>query len=99
MTIAHIALPVGTHYLAMRDFYVAILKPLNYELMEDHEEYPYGGFMIKGSRPDFWLVGGRKDENGLQPYDGKLEERVAPVHVAFEAKNRELVDQWYQNAM
>ncbi|KAK7425176.1 hypothetical protein QQX98_000091 [Neonectria punicea] len=98
MPFSHLGLPVGDHFAEMRDFYKAILKPLGYELMvEAHEPHSYCGFGIKGAGPDFWLGGGKED--GLQKYDGNLESRVAPIHVAFSGKNREHVDEWYEAAI
>lgn len=98
MPFSHIGLPVGDHYTEMLNFYQAILKPLGYELMvEGDVTHPYCGFGIKGTGPDFWLGGGC--DGGLQRYDGKLETRVAPVHVAFNGKTREHVDEWYDVAM
>ncbi|KAF4465614.1 glyoxalase bleomycin resistance dioxygenase [Fusarium albosuccineum] len=98
MGISHIGLPVGDHYVEMRDFYKAILAPLGYELVvEGDERHPYCGFGVKGAGPDFWLGGGAK--GGLQKYSGKLEERPSPIHVAFDGKDRAHVDEWYEVAI
>ena len=97
MPLSHYGLPVGAHFKAMRDFYVAILKPIGYSIKVD-PGYDYCGFAEENKRPDFWLGGGRK-EDGLKTYDGELTNRVAPIHFAFEAKSREQVDEWYENAM
>ncbi|KAH7149129.1 Glyoxalase/Bleomycin resistance protein/Dihydroxybiphenyl dioxygenase [Dactylonectria estremocensis] len=98
MPFSHIGLPVGDHFAEMRDFYKAILQPLGYEIVvEAHEPHSYCGFGVKGAGPDFWLGGGCAD--GLQKYDGELKSRVAPIHVAFDGKNREHVDEWYEVAI
>lgn len=98
MPFSHIGLPVGDHYTEMRDFYKAILEPLGYTLLvEENFTHPFCGFGTKESGPDFWLGGGCQD--GLQKYDGKLEDRVAPIHVAFPGKDRAHVDEWYEVAM
>lgn len=97
MPLSHYGLPVGAHFKAMRDFYVAILKPIGYSIKVD-PGYDYCGFAEENKRPDFWLGGGRK-EDGLKTYDRELTNRVAPIHFAFEAKSREQVDEWYENAM
>lgn len=96
MPFSHVSLPVGDHYVAMRDFYKDILKPLGYELSKEYGTIACG-FGPPTGGPDFWLGGGAK--GGLQPYGGTLETRIAPVHVAFAAKNREEVDQWYDVAV
>ncbi|KAM5380903.1 hypothetical protein ACJZ2D_003212 [Fusarium nematophilum] len=98
MGISHIGLPVGEHYVEMRDFYKAILQPLGYEIMMEGDfTHPFCGFGVKGSGPEFWLGGGAK--GGLQKYDGKLDERSGPIHVAFDGKSREHVDEWYEVAI
>jgi hypothetical protein len=35
----------------------------------------------------------------LKKYDGNLENRTAPVHVAFDGENQKHVDEWYDTAM
>lgn len=98
MPFSHIGIPVGDHYTEMRDFYKAILEPLGYMLMVEGEQTgQYCGFGTKETGPDFWLGGGCA--GGLKKYDGKLENRPAPIHVAFPGKNREHVDEWYEVAM
>ncbi|KAJ4327170.1 hypothetical protein N0V84_002432 [Fusarium piperis] len=98
MGIGHLGLPVGDHYVEMRDFYKAILAPLGYIMkMEADYGHPFCGFGVEGAGTDFWLGGGCK--GGLQKYDGKLEGRVAPIHVAFNGKSREHVDEWYEAAI
>lgn len=99
MPFAHIGLPVGNHYTEVRDFYKAILAPLGYELMMEGEETTkqYCGFGTKDSGLDFWLLGDSK--NVVNKYDGVLENRAAPVHVAFQGNSTEHIDGWYEAAM
>ncbi|KAF4977908.1 hypothetical protein FZEAL_5613 [Fusarium zealandicum] len=98
MGLSHIGLPVGDHYVEMRDFYKAILAPLGYELVEEGDgEHTYCGFGTKNAGPDFWLGGG--SPGGLQKYDGKLESRIAPMHVAFNGRDTAHVDEWYEVAI
>lgn len=96
MPLSHYSLPVGAHYNAMKAFYTAILQPLGYAPAIEGEQYC--GFAPPNGPPDFWLGGGRVD-NGLPLYDGDLAQRIAPVHVAFQADSQEAVDAWYEHAM
>ncbi|KAF7560106.1 hypothetical protein G7046_g4046 [Stylonectria norvegica] len=98
MPISHIGLPVGEHYTEMRDFYKAILKPLGYTLKVEGDATQgeaYCGFGIKGAGPDFWLG----SKGALPKYDGNLEGRTAPVHIAFDGNNPKHVDEWYEVAI
>lgn len=95
MPLNHVSLAVGDYFVIMRDFYKAILEPLGYTIFMDGGSYC--GFAAKDSAPDFWLGGGCK--NGLQKYDGNLENRVAPMHVAFTGNSREHVDEWHAAAL
>ncbi|KAI5462074.1 Glyoxalase/Bleomycin resistance protein/Dihydroxybiphenyl dioxygenase [Mariannaea sp. PMI_226] len=98
MPFHHVSLPVGKHYILMRDFYTAILQPLGYKLVVEGEApLQYCGYGVEG-RLDFWLGGGAK-ENGLEKYDGDLAKRPAPVHIAFAANDRDHVNQWYEHAI
>ncbi|KAF5021523.1 hypothetical protein F66182_6433 [Fusarium sp. NRRL 66182] len=101
MGIGHIALPVGDYYVEMRDFYKAILAPLGYELKfeaQGNNSSTFCGFGPKdGHGLDFWLGGG--GEGSLSKYDGKLENRTAPVHIAWDGKSREHVDEWHEVAI
>lgn len=99
MSFAHIGLPVGAHYTAMRDFYSAILKPLGYEIMLGNGEgQEFCGMGTKALGPIFWLGLG-KNNKALPAYDGKMESRVAPIHLAFNATSSKQVDEWYATAM
>lgn len=70
-------------------FYEAALAPLGYRLLMELTAEQTGGFAGAGfgepPKPDFWIGQG----NPNQP----------PLHVAFRAANRGLVDQFYAAAM
>ena len=86
MTFSHISLPVGSHYIAMRNFYTAALKPLGYEIK-----------LGNGEGQEFCGLG--TNNKTLPKYDGKLESRIAPIHLAFDATSPKKVDEWYEIAM
>jgi catechol 2,3-dioxygenase-like lactoylglutathione lyase family enzyme len=65
-----------------KEFYLAALKPLRYELFMEWEKWL--GFAVDG-KPDFWL----KEGNITTP----------PVHIAFRASSRKLVDEFYKAAI
>ena len=65
-----------------RDFYKKCLAPLGYKLTADHPEWKAAGYM-EGGHTSFW-IGEKK--------------KVAPAHVAFEAKNKKAVDGFYKKA-
>ncbi|RYH07459.1 VOC family protein [Tropicimonas sp. IMCC6043] len=87
--IDHIGVPVSD-IAASRAFYAAALAPLGIEpLMEVTNEMTGGhgahvGFGLAG-KPSFWIGDGRAPGG--------------PVHVAFAAANRALVDAFYEAAM
>jgi hypothetical protein len=96
MTIAHVSLPTGsTHYKAMREFYVAVLAPLGYSVFMESEGN-YLGMGPKNGSPDFWLHGGATD---FEEFDGDVEKREGKTHIAFDAKSRKAVDEWYKVAV
>ena len=70
-------------YNAAKEFYRKALKPVGYELTMDHPEWKAGGYM-EGGQTSFWI---------------SEKERIAPGHVAFEAKNKEAVDAFYKEAL
>lgn len=99
MSIAHISLPVGSHFVAMRDFYVAILKPLGYEvLLGNAEGQEFVGLGRKAHGANFFLGLGANTKT-LPKYDGKLESRIAPFHLAFDATGPEQVNEWHEAAL
>lgn len=83
----------------MRNFYTAILKPLGYEIkLGNGEGQEFCGLGTNASGPIFWLGLGANNKT-LSKYDGNLENRIAPIHVAFNATSLKEVDEWYEIAM
>src|ERR1700737_2849478 len=79
--IAHASLAVSDYQRA-KDFYTKMLTPLGYTLSSPMDDYRAAGFKdTRTNNTDFWI--GEK-------------ERVIGGHVAFEAKNSEEVDAFYQ---
>jgi catechol 2,3-dioxygenase-like lactoylglutathione lyase family enzyme len=72
-----------SNYDSAKEFYKKVLATLGYTFTEDHPEWKAGGY-YDGKNTDFWI--GEK-------------EKVAPGHVAFEAKNKEEVDSFYKAAL
>ena len=70
-------------YEKAKGFYRKALAPAGYMLAQDHPEWKAGGFM-EGGQTSFWI--GQKDE-------------VAPSHIAFEVKNKNAVDDFYNEAL
>jgi catechol 2,3-dioxygenase-like lactoylglutathione lyase family enzyme len=66
-----------------RAFYLQALAPLGYGVVMEWEKWI--GFGADG-KPDFWIVG---SGNVTAPH----------LHVAFRAKNREVVDAFYAEAL
>lgn len=80
----HISDPVRS-----RNFYTKALAPLGYQmLMEIPKEYT-GGKVVLGygvaPKPDFWITEGEPNR--------------PPNHVAFVAKSRKVVDEFYKAAL
>ncbi|KAM0353072.1 hypothetical protein ACHAPU_001961 [Fusarium lateritium] len=99
MGISHLALPTGEFYEEMRDFYKAVLAPIGYEFIFEAQSPAgayYCAFGQKNKGPDFWLGGGATD---LKKYDGNMENRTAPVHVAFDGDSQKHIDEWYEAAI
>ncbi|KXS09243.1 lactoylglutathione lyase [Gonapodya prolifera JEL478] len=89
MPLDHLSLPVSS-VSASRDFYLKALAPLGYSLFReirtegaDPSSAPTVVGLKVGYSPDFWLQPGTP--NG--------------AHVAFSAKSREQVDQFYKAAI
>jgi len=85
--IDHIGLRVN-EYAKAKSFYQVALKPLGYELImefgpEHGIDYQGAGFGA-GGKPDFWI--GRGQGNG-------------PMHVAFVARDRAMVDAFHKAAI
>jgi catechol 2,3-dioxygenase-like lactoylglutathione lyase family enzyme len=84
----HIGFPV-TDFERSKAFYTKVLEPLGYHLLRNvdlSDETGPGGYAGFGSeRPQFWIGTGK-------PVSGRL-------HVAFVAKDRALVRQFYDAAI
>ena len=72
-----------TNYKRSKKFYAQSLKPLGYSVRMDLPKWKAAGFS-DGKNLDFW-IGEKK--------------RVTPIHVAFEAKSKKVVDAWYKAAL
>jgi catechol 2,3-dioxygenase-like lactoylglutathione lyase family enzyme len=86
--IDHIGIGVSD-YAASKRFYVAALRPLGFELvMEVPKEYT-GGRGVGGfgtpPKPEFWISGDTAN--------------TPPVHVAFRAESRRIVDEFHRAAI
>jgi catechol 2,3-dioxygenase-like lactoylglutathione lyase family enzyme len=85
--IDHVGFPVSDYERA-KAFYIKALAPLGYSLLmevtQQDQPVPAAGFGANG-KPDFWIGG----EGGLDK----------PVHIAILAKDRDMVDAFYQAAM
>lgn len=87
--IDHIGVPVAD-IAASRDFYAAALAPLGIEVLMEVTEEMTGGHgahigLGKAGKPAFWIGSGRG--------------AGGPVHVAFAAESRELVDAFHAAAI
>ena len=96
MPLQHVSLPTGpTNFVAMREFYINILKPLGYGIYFEKES-EWLGMAPKNGGPDFWLHCGGDD---FAKFDGNLEKRGGKTHIAFDASSRKAVDEWYKTAV
>jgi catechol 2,3-dioxygenase-like lactoylglutathione lyase family enzyme len=72
-----------------RRFYDAALAPLGYAMLHELPKEFTGGMVVLGygvaPKPDFWLAQGKPNE--------------PRVHVAFTAKSRKQVDEFYRAAL
>ncbi|HKE94447.1 MAG TPA: VOC family protein [Povalibacter sp.] len=86
--IDHTGLSVSD-FAKSRAFYVAALEPLGYRLLMELTAEQTGGFQGAGfgepPKPDFWIGTGQPN----QP----------PIHVAFRAASRAIVDAFYRAAL
>ncbi len=83
--IDHISIPVSD-YPRAKAFYLQALAPLGYELVMEFGSGDHASVGLGiGGKPDFWLAPGKR----LAP----------PVHVAFNAATRVMVDDFYRAAM
>jgi len=96
MSLGHVSLPTGpSNFQDMRDFYVAILKPLGYEVYM--EKVPHFCGLSGSYGPDFWLHCGGQDSPKITAADA--ESRAGKTHVAFAVSSPKKVDEWYRNAV
>src|SRR5262245_19378078 len=72
-----------------RAFYVRALAPLGYEVLMERPAADTGGAGVAGfgvrPKPDFWIAGGRPN--------------VPPLHIAFRAASRAVVDAFHRAAI
>lgn len=87
MPISHVSLPVSSLPTATA-FYVAVLKPLNYDVFMKLDATV--GFAPKYGGPDFWIH--RCPEE-------KGQKEVQKTHVAFVGKTRAQVRKFYETAL
>ncbi len=98
MTLNHVGLPLGpADFNKMRDFYLAILRPLGYKVFKEQDAV-YCGLQSPTGSPDIWLHCGGQDVS-LDPSATTEEKHRGKVHVAFSATSRKQVDEWYRNAV
>jgi len=81
--IDHIGLTVS-HLGRSKDFYRAALGAIGYQLLREFPDASKAGFGVP-PKPDFWIYQGTPS--------------VPPIHIAFSAANRDLVDAFHQAAL
>lgn len=76
-------------FAASKKFYSAALAPLGYALLAEFPAAVTGSVDVAGygepPKPDFWIAAGAPN--------------TPPLHVAFRAERRELVDAFYRAAL
>ena len=81
---------VATNYEKSKQFYTRALAPLGYQLMMELPKEVTGGRGVAGfgvpPKPDFWLAQNEKPNS-------------PPIHIAFRADTRALVDAFYEAAI
>lgn len=98
MPLAHLGITVQDINKA-RAFYEAALKPLGYKV---HVTFLDGKVLGLGEHyPDFWVseVNARKTEEEKKALPAQSGPSGELIHLAFSAKNRDQVDQFYAAAM
>jgi catechol 2,3-dioxygenase-like lactoylglutathione lyase family enzyme len=79
----------ATEFEKSKRFYEQALAPLGYQVMASFGPEVTGGVHVAGfgepPKPDFWVTDSKKD--------------ATPMHVAFRAKNRAVVDAFYKAAL
>ena len=80
---------IVSDFAQSKAFYARALAPLGYELLVEFPAAPpaHGGLAGFGvpQKPDFWVVGGKPND--------------PPIHVAFRAANRKMVDAFHAAAL
>jgi catechol 2,3-dioxygenase-like lactoylglutathione lyase family enzyme len=80
----------ATNYEKSKQFYLRALAPLGYQLMLELPKEVTAGRGVAGfgvpPKPDFWLAENATANN-------------PPLHIAFRADSRALVDEFYKAAM
>jgi catechol 2,3-dioxygenase-like lactoylglutathione lyase family enzyme len=75
-------------YARSKEFYARALAPLGYVVMIEFPSSVTGGPEVAGfgepPKPDFWIVSGKPND---------------PIHTAFRAATRALVDAFYEAAI
>ena len=86
--IDHIGINVS-HFVASKAFYTRALAPLGYQLLMEISAQVTGSKDFAGfgqpPKPDFWI-----SSDDAKP---------SPVHVAFQAESRAVIDAFYQAAL
>lgn len=76
-------------FVRSKAFYAAALEPLGYRVVMEVTAEETGGFQGAGfgvpPKPDFWIGSGQPN--------------VPPIHIAFRAASRDVVDRFYQAAI
>ena len=99
MPLGHVSLSTGKlHFEQMRDFYTAVLAPLGYAIVMQKEGV-FAGFSPKYGAPDFWLHGDGDTSPAFDQAKDKVRERKGKVHVAFDVSSKQVVRNWYENAL
>ncbi|KAF9039287.1 Glyoxalase/Bleomycin resistance protein/Dihydroxybiphenyl dioxygenase [Panaeolus papilionaceus] len=98
---------IGVHVSNLEDslnFYKTALKPLGYKVKMTFADGQVVG-MGSGYVPDFWVSGpGTPSADGSNvrnppPPDAPIREMTGPMHIAFTAKNRRAVRDFYNAAI
>lgn len=85
--IDHTGLSVSD-FVRSRAFFVKALAPLGYKVIMEFPPEQAGGHPVAGlgdDHPDLWILGGKPT--------------APPVHLAFRARNRAIVDAFYEAAL
>ena len=79
----------ASNFAASKKFYTQALAPLGYSLLAEFPAAVTGSADVAGfgvaPKPDFWIASGTPNK--------------PPIHIAFRAANRNIVDQFYKAAL